>query len=359
MGKNFVLFSNCIPVKGVNRSIICDLQNNDYHIIPNGLYDILKEYNGKSINFIKKQFNNKYDSIVEEYFEFLLLNNLIFFHSEPDLFPEMDLKWKSASPITNAIIDYDKVFHDFDNIILQLENLKCSCIQIRIFRKIKIEFIIDVLKVIKYRKSRIVSIDFILPYNTDFSRNTFSSLLEEYPRIHAFIFFNSPNDERYDGIREKMGYLMYTKNNILDERHCGKINIEYFYSNVKLFSESLNHNTCLNRKIAIDKDGNIKNCPSMFQDFGNIKEVTLQKALEHKDFKKYWNVSKDQIAVCRDCEFRHICTDCRAYIEEPKNDYSKPLKCGYDPYKNEWENWSENPLKEKGIEYYNLRNLIK
>ena len=103
MGKNFVLFSNCIPVKGVNRSIICDLQNNDYHIIPNGLYDILKEYNGKSINFIKKQFNNKYDSIVEEYFEFLLLNNLIFFHSEPDLFPEMDLKWKSASPITNAI----------------------------------------------------------------------------------------------------------------------------------------------------------------------------------------------------------------------------------------------------------------
>lgn len=156
-----------------------------------------------------------------------------------------------------------------------------------------------------------------------------------------------------------MGYIMMVCRNIVNEKHCGIINDEYFYSNIKLFSESQHHNTCLNKKIAIDKNGNIKNCPSMSENFGNIKDTSLSEALNKNNFKKYWNITKDQIEICKDCEFRHICTDCRAYIEEPDNQYSKPLKCGYNPYTNEWSEWSTNPLKQKGIEAYGLQNLIK
>lgn len=58
--------------------------------------------------------------------------------------------------------------------------------------------------------------------------------------------------------------------------------------------------------------------------------------------------------VCQDCEFRHICTDCRACLDEPEDIYSKPLKCGYNPYTAEWQDWSSNPLKEKTIQYYRL-----
>ena len=72
----------------------------------------------------------------------------------------------------------------------------------------------------------------------------------------------------------------------IDSRACGMIDMKYFSVNISSFTESLNHNSCLNRKISIDLDGNIKNCPSMAQDFGNIKEVSLQEALNHKDFKK-------------------------------------------------------------------------
>jgi len=75
--------------------------------------------------------------------------------------------------------------------------------------------------------------------------------------------------------------------------------------------------------------------------------------------KKYWNITKDQIDICKDCEFRHICTDCRAYIEDPKNIYSKPLKCGYNPYTNDWSDWSANPLKQRTIEYYGMQELVK
>ncbi len=53
-----------------------------------------------------------------------------------------------------------------------------------------------------------------------------------------------------------------------------------------------------------------------------------------------------------------MCTDCRAYKEKPKDNFSKPLKCGYNPYNNKWEEWSINPIKKNAIEYYNLQELV-
>ena len=95
----------------------------------------------------------------------------------------------------------------------------------------------------------------------------------------------------------------------------------------------------------------------MVESFGNIKNTTLVEAIEKINFKKFWNISKNQIEVCKDCEFRHICTDCRAFTENPEDHYSKPLKCGYSPYTNKWEEWSTNPLKQKAIKHYGMKEL--
>ncbi|WP_293871606.1 grasp-with-spasm system SPASM domain peptide maturase [Flavobacterium sp.] len=356
---NFILFADCISVKGFNRSIICDTKNNTYHFIPNGLFDILENYNGNTIEKIKNAFENEYDEIIDEYFEFLITNKLIFFNSNPDLFPKISTDWNSPSAITNIIVDYDEVIHDFKKLMPQFEDLKCSHVQLRFYKNIGVNYIYDIVENLKKGKSRIVSIDFILPYYENFNLDEVNKILIDNSRIHSIIVFNSPYDKRYSALGNKMGYLMMVKRNVVNEKHCGIINDEYFYSNIKLFTESQHHNTCLNRKISIDKDGNIKNCPSMAESFGNIKDTTLEEGLNHPSFKKYWNITKDQIEVCKDCEFRHICTDCRAYIENPEDQYSKPLKCGYNPYTNVWEEWSTNPLKQKTIEFYGMENLIK
>ena len=355
---NFILFSDCIPVKGFNRSIICDTKNNIYFFIPNGLYDILDKYNGKTIDTIKNDFNYEYDEIIDDYFDFLVENKLIFFNSNPNLFPKINTNWQSPSLITNAIIDFDETTHDYKEIIKQLETLKCSYIQMRFFKIIHFDFVKKIIQYLYSEKSRIVSIDFIIPYYESLNIEELAALITENSRIHALIIYNSPITKSYNSINRNMGYILQVERNILNEKHCGIISTESFYSNINLFSESQHHNSCLNKKIAIDKDGNIKNCPSMLQSFGNIKNTTLEEALQQKDFKKYWNITKDQIDICKDCEFRHICTDCRAYIEDPENQYSKPLKCGYDPYTNQWEEWSTNPLKQKAIQYYGMQELI-
>jgi radical SAM protein with 4Fe4S-binding SPASM domain len=71
--------------------------------------------------------------------------------------------------------------------------------------------------------------------------------------------------------------------------------------------------------------------------FDNIKKEPLSVAISNKDFSALWYVNKDQIDICKDCEFRYVCTDCRVYIENHNNKkLSKPSKCKYNPYTATW-----------------------
>ena len=64
----------------------------------------------------------------------------------------------------------------------------------------------------------------------------------------------------------------------------------------------------------------------------------MANAVADSEFKKVWLINKDQIDICKDCELRYACSDCRAYTVDPEKLNSKPVKCGYDPYQGEWVN---------------------
>lgn len=83
--------------------------------------------------------------------------------------------------------------------------------------------------------------------------------------------------------------------------------------------------------------------------YGKVDEVSLKNVLESNEFRKYWFINKDQISICKSCEFRYNCTDCRAFLVDSNDIYSKPLKCGYNPFTCVWEDWSVNTLKDKGV----------
>jgi SPASM domain peptide maturase of grasp-with-spasm system len=364
MEKSFLLYSSCIPVKGYSRSIICDLQYNKYSLIPNSLFEILQKFNGKTLPDVLSVFKNEGEKeVIREYFDFLHEGNFIFFTNHTESFPKMSLDWKEPLPINNAIIDFSSENkNEVINYLDKIDKLGVKFLQLRYFdTEVEINELLALNEFLENIESSIISISYVLKYNSQFNENSINDLLMKFPRITSMLFYEAPKDFDYFLIKENT--VFFFENKILSEISCGLINEGNFAINIKSFTESLNHNSCLNRKISIDKDGNIKNCPSMTQSFGNIKDTTLEEALSHPDFKKYWNVTKDQIAVCKDCEFRHICTDCRAYTErthfEGDIDLSKPVKCGYNPYTNEWAEWSINPLKQKAIEYYGMQELVK
>ncbi|MCF6298038.1 MAG: grasp-with-spasm system SPASM domain peptide maturase [Flavobacteriaceae bacterium] len=353
------LYANCKIVKGVNRSAICDLQRGGIKLIPNDLYNVLMNSKLK-IKAIKEKFNNEFDEIIDEYFDFLIENELAFLTDTPDLFPNLSDDWFEPSIINNVIIDVSaNSRYKIEDVLKQIESLNCKNIQIRFYHKIEIEVIRNIIEFIDINEMFITSVDFIFPFiNENNIIDEYKLLLQDYKRINSIINYNSLENSFIE-LNDKQNFIILLKDKISAHTHCGQISSSMFAINIKNYTESLKHNSCLNRKISIDINGNIKNCPSMPQSFGNINDTTLEKALNHIDFKKYWNVTKDQIDVCKDCEFRYVCTDCRAYLEKPEDMYSKPLKCGYSPYTNKWEEWSTNPLKQKAIEYYGMQKLVK
>jgi len=153
----------------------------------------------------------------------------------------------------------------------------------------------------------------------------------------AIALFGAESDEFIsNSVNRSIGTCVFTKRQFLINS-CGEICVDNFVNNIQTFTESQHYNTCLNRKICIDTKGEIKNCPAMSRSYGNIKDITLEEAINKTGYMDLWGIRIDDIDVCKDCEFRYMCTDCRAFIKDPKNIYSQPAKCPYNPYIAKWE----------------------
>ena len=346
----FRVFTSCFLVKGNSRSIIYDVQRTDYQLIPNSLFEILTTFPDKSIEEIKLSYNNDFDVTIDEYLDFLAQKEYIFYceKEELELFPEMDLSWDNSSIITNAIVDIDKnSSHNFHEIINQFELLGTRHFQLRSYEIKPLSFFEGILN--KLEERAILSVEFIIKSSEETNLESLEILTNKFPRLHNLIIHSSNENKIAKVDSTKIGNIIFTNQVIDNQSHCGIISPDYFSINIQTFTESQKHNTCLNRKISIDVNGEIKNCPSMTKSYGNIKDTTLNEAIEKPGFKDMWFIHKDQIEVCKDCEFRHICTDCRAYIKDPNNIYSKPAKCSYDPYTATWgeDNPTNNPLHGK------------
>lgn len=357
----FRLFHNCIPVKGSQRSLICDLQQCKYYYIPNDLFNILSSRINLNIENLREEFGEVNNETLNDYFHFLVDKDLVFNIHESNQkesnFTSLSLDFDIPSIISNCIVDIDTLKFDLNivsylEVIKEISLLNCKNLTFRFFSfsTEHIKYLNSLLNMT--RDSRINDIKLIVPDNVNVN---YIHLLKENIRISLIIVYNSPENtfiEKYGAV------ISRTTQNLNSSKCCGIVNFNLFVVNIQHFSESLHHNSCLNRKISIDTEGNIKNCPSMKESFGNIKDTTLAEAIEKPGFKKYWDINKDKIHVCKDCEFRYVCTDCRAYVEDPEDIHSKPLKCGYNPYTGEWSEWSKNPLKQKAIDFYGMGEMV-
>lgn len=359
----FNLFSNCITVKGYNRSLILDLQRGKSFPIPNSMLDVINFLKIKnSLEKTISHFGDENKIVIEEYIDFLIVNDLGFFQTkdEFDLFLDLDKNFTSPDHISNIVVELSELtIQNFDLILFNFVNTVISNIQLICYRELSFNELSEIL--IKLKDFNFKSVELLLKYSEELIENInqHDNILIDITRI---IFHTVPEKFKNE-IHFTSFEAIFTTNKIDGFKHCGIVSINDFVTNQLKVLESVNHNSCLNKKISIDKYGYIRNCPSMPQHFGNIKDIRLEEALNHPDFKKYWNVTKDTIEVCKDCEFRHICTDCRAYTErthfKDEIDLSKPLKCGYNPYSNEWAEWSTNPLKQNAIEFYAMQELVK
>ena len=329
----FKLFANCLPVKGARRSTICDLQKQRMRLIPNDLFYILTDLAGLPTTEIKRRFNGDCDEVIDDYFTMLTEEAYGFWCDEPELFPKLDLSWDRPEKITNAIIDVDRSSkHDYQSLLSQLDELGCQALQIRAYDELTLADLEEILT--HCERHRLRHLDLVIKFHPELKGEVLNALCMDHQVISRIIVHSSPQKSRLkvNPFSIIIDYYAFP----VTPSSCGMISPRFFSLTLEHFTEALNFNSCLNRKIGIGADGEIKACPAMKQSAGNAGHTKLNAVVSDPQLVQIGSITKDQVAVCRDCEFRYICTDCRAYTQDANDLYSKPAKCTYDPYTATW-----------------------
>jgi SPASM domain peptide maturase of grasp-with-spasm system len=333
-GPVFRLFACCMPVRGVVRSTICDLQRGEYHFIPNMMYEILTKYRDSTLEQLRALVDPEGHATLDDYFAFLEGKELGVWTSEPSSFPELNPHWEVPSVITNAIIDVDQEStHDWADLMAQLKDLGCQALQVRVFCDLPLAVIDDALAEALYGPLR--SVDVLLKWTPEHEPDRLRDFIARHRRVQQVTIHSAPENRIYKEFVDNAN-LVYASQVIPSHAHCGQVRPGYFTVGTGFYLEALRFNSCLNRKVSIDAAGEIRNCPSMPASFGNAGTTRLQSAVMDEKFREYWEINKDQVEVCRDCEFRYICPDCRAWVRASDEKFAKPSKCGYDPYTGTW-----------------------
>lgn len=322
--RKFKMYSTCIPVFGKERSAIYDLNREKYFLIPNGLHTILTSSELISEKALLEEYSSEQD-IVKEYIEFLITNEIVFECDEDEVnfFPPLDLSWDYPAHITNAVIEVDQERVDkLEHILKLIDGLGCRFIQITSSKlSDKLDQIIDLIELYRFNM-----IEFVTSENIKID-DAQEILSKSTRRIRLVVELSEEN--RTQKLNDCKDLIMFTELTYSELKVKKKE--AFFQVNMNLFLESKVHNTYFNRKIAIAKDGTIKNAPTYNQCFGNIYSIDSKKDLldiiNLPDFKRFWNVSKDKIETCRECEFRYMCVDNRIPILNSEGSYEVGEGC--------------------------------
>ncbi|MGB3466777.1 MAG: hypothetical protein WBA74_15965, partial [Cyclobacteriaceae bacterium] len=159
-------------------------------------------------------------------------------------------------------------------------------------------------------------------------------------RLHQIQVYQSTGETTHVGHKGKIVYSDRQAN-----KYYPKYRYEDFAISIPFFTESLQHHTYLNRKLFVAPDGEISNTPDFTKTFGKIGTADIRKLIDDSEFTMYFDIRKENLPVCRQCEFRHICLDRRIPEKDDNGNWRLPNECGYNPYQMLWlsENGYQTP----------------
>ena len=323
----FVVHANCRAIKGANRIAIYDL---------NGKIFLLDKSNEELVDrvFSRNHVSRKEMSLSSELLSmcnFLEGKKLgIWTHPEiADSLSPINFNYVPPTIITNSVIDIVGEEKYYQKFIIELAELNCPFVQIRFYPTTDLKVVKEIAECIQVNE--LPSVQFLIPYaNIDSFFSEINQLVLQNSRISEIIVYGLPQQlaKPMNGLSQ---IIKTTTDSFTNSNDCGCIGSQYFIPSVEFFNESLKYNNCLNRKISLTTDGFLKNCPSLPLNYGHITNTSLIDVVHTNEFQFWWHIKKDDIKICNKCEFRYMCSDCRAFTIDSKDIYSKPAKCNYDP----------------------------
>ena len=177
----------------------------------------------------------------------------------------------------------------------------------------------------------------VMTQNYQYEEETLDWIKSEFKNVPASsdIFRCTPS-----GRDQKLNCL----NSKLWER---KLRVEPKFPKVTLESFVRNKfgHSCFQGEICVQADGSVYPCIMDREHLlGKVDESSLQEIVRGATTQSIWGLSKDRIDICRDCEYRYACFDCRpaaianaqAVEQSQQGLCCKDPCCLYNPYTGEW-----------------------
>jgi SPASM domain peptide maturase of grasp-with-spasm system len=364
--KHVLLFTDCVPVEGHTASAIYDLTRGRISTFPSEYFPLFKLFRTHRLGELLATFAEDDRANLHDFLGFLLSNEYVTFVDDLTPFPEIPAAWDAPCSIENAIIDVNTQRHDYRKIISELDALGCMHLQVRSYSPVfTLSDLVDLARLC--RGTSIQTLQAVIPHEPANSDDDYVSVVTSNRIFVGLVVHSASQDRRIPvdyGARRTSAKLVameieMTTKKLESALDCGSIATKQLLRpSTSTFNELHHFNGCLNRKVSIDENGQVRNCPAMGRSFGHHQAVTLSDVVAGPSFQSAWRARKDEIKVCQDCQFRYACTDCRAFLEDPDSEDSKPLKCGYDPYTDSWTDWRGRPGAAATWETYRKRRAL-
>ncbi len=122
------------------------------------------------------------------------------------------------------------------------------------------------------------------------------------------------------------------------EVHIRKDNKRFMPATLETLQTTLYNNICWGGLVCIHPNGDVSPCEMEFNTIqGNINNSSLHEIITSKNDIAQ-RLSKDKIDICKQCEYRYVCWECRAMSNVlNKKTNSKPPTCMYNPLNGTWQ----------------------
>lgn len=318
------IYPNVKFVKGYKRNLIYDLYKGEYYSISDSYYCFFKD-KPLEINIHHQKYLYKGKNITG-FIKFVIDRNLGILSKVKLFFNEIDLNLSLPNYIYNIQIEISSIMFDiriFFNVIEELGVQNIDFFLLDDFNKKAIESYLRLLSNTKIRSIRIVLYEKI-------NENYLKKLIDLNAKIIIVEIYNSTDYKSYN----------YRGTDIIEYNYFHKKDLVFQRPNILLYSESIKFNTYFYKYLFVSGQGEVKMNPYSINDFILIDTIKDYHILEEfiltDKYNPYKTIHKDMIDICKDCEFRYLCVDCREPIQKNETLWCYKSECDYNPYIVKW-----------------------
>lgn len=191
---------------------------------------------------------------------------------------------------------------------------------------------LDIEKIIPEMETFSVEQVFTLEIEDDVDIGLIKSVFNSITPAEIIYYGNQKIDDLFPAIP-----ISYKKKNFNICLSLAKVKRDFNKISEDDYILNMKQNSCWGRKVAITKDGKIRPCIYSDIIIGELcEELSVHLLIEKA--REYWQITKDMVEKCKDCELRYVCFDCREIAQKENNGniYAANPLCKYNPYKGEW-----------------------